>query len=203
MDSVIFPGVELGDEVEVGPFCVVGQPYRSMAAGTVTVIGAGSVIRSHTVVYAGNRIGRGFQTGHGAFLRELNRIGDHVSVGSKSIIEHHVTIEDGVRIHSQAFVPEFTHLKKGCWLGPNVVITNARYPLSPTVKEDLQAAVVEEGAIVGANSTLLPGVTIGAGAVVGAGSVVTRDVPPGAVVAGNPARQINWKKNLPYGSNES
>jgi len=72
-----------------------------------------------------------------------------------------------------------------------VVITNARYPLSRDVKERLQGAHVEAGAIIGANATLLPGVRIGARALVGAGAVVTRDVPPGAVVAGNPARVIN------------
>jgi len=57
------------------------------------VIGDGAVIRSHTVIYAGNRIGRGFQTGHGVMIRESNTIGDEVSIGTGSVIEHHVVIE--------------------------------------------------------------------------------------------------------------
>ncbi len=81
-------------------------------------------------------------------------------------------------------------LEDDCWIGPNVVITNARYPRSPHVKEQLCGATVRRGAKIGANATLLPGVTIGANALVGAGAVVTHDVPEGAVVAGNPAHVI-------------
>ncbi|MBN2472458.1 MAG: N-acetyltransferase [Anaerolineae bacterium] len=124
-------------------------------------------------------------------IRESNTIGDGVSIGTQSVIEHHVTIGDGVRIHTQVFVPEYSVLEEGCWLGPNVVITNARYPQSRGVKDRLAGAFIEAGAMIGANATLLPGVRVGAGALVGAGAVVTRDVPPGMVVAGNPARVIN------------
>jgi acetyltransferase-like isoleucine patch superfamily enzyme len=156
------------------------------------------VIRSHTVLYAGNRIGANFQTGHGAMIREENEIADDVSVGTGSVVEHHVRIARGVRIHSQAFVPEFSVLEEECWIGPNVVITNAKYPRSPGVKESLQGALVRRFAKIGANSTLLPGIEIGEYALVGAGSVVTKDVPPRTVVAGNPARVIKTIDNLPY-----
>ena len=90
-------------------------------------------------------------------------------------------------------------LEDDCWIGPNVVLTNAKYPRAPRVKEELQGPHVERGAKIGANATVLPGVRIGEGALVGAGSVVTRDVPPGAVVAGNPARVIKQIHELPYG----
>lgn len=151
------------------------------------------------MIYAGNRIGKRFQSGHNALIREENSIGDDVSIGSGSIIEHHVKIEDGVRIHSRAFVPEFSILEAGCWIGPGVVITNAKYPLAPDAKKTLKGATVRRGAKVGANSTLLPGVVIGENALVGAGSVVTKDVPAGAVVAGNPAKVIKMVSELPYG----
>jgi acetyltransferase-like isoleucine patch superfamily enzyme len=113
-------------------------------------------------------------------------------------VEHDVTIEDGVRLHSQVFVPEFTRLLAGSWIGPNAVLTNARYPLSRNVKEELAGPVIGRGAIVGANATLLPGLVIGERAVVGAGAVVVRDVDPGAVVAGNPARVVGDISSLPY-----
>jgi len=117
-------------------------------------------------------------------------IGDDVSIGSLSCIEHRVKIGKGVRIHSQAFIPEFSTLKDNCWVGPNVVFTNAPHPQCPKVKECLKGPTVEEGAKIGANSTILPGVVIGKNALVGAGSVVVKDVPPRTVMAGNPARAI-------------
>ena len=89
-------------------------------------------------------------------------------------------------------------LEDNVWIGPNVVFTNAKYPNSPNAKNELKGCYVEKNAIIGANSTILPGIRIGSRAVVGAGSVVTRDVPPGTVVAGNPARIINKIDRLPY-----
>ncbi|MDB4949653.1 MAG: N-acetyltransferase [Gemmatimonadetes bacterium] len=187
--AVVHPNVSLGEDVTIEDFCIVGVPFQGWA-GEATFIGSGAVIRSHTVIYAGNRIGRGFQTGHKVNVRELNVIGDDVSIGTHSIVEHHVTIGNRVRIHSQAFVPEFSVLEDEAWLGPNVVLTNARYPREPGVKDRLEGPVVRRNAKVGANATLLPGVVVGADALVGAGSVVTRDVPERAIVAGNPARPI-------------
>lgn len=197
--SKIHPNVVLGPGVEIGDHVIVGEPPRGAAPGELrTEIGANSVIRSHTVIYAGNRIGERFQTGHHVMIRESNSIGNDVSVGTGSVIEHHVVIEDGVRIHSQAFIPETTVLRRKCWIGPRTCITNARYPLSPGVKDDLRGAVIGERAKVGANATLLPGVKVGEDALVGAGSVVVRDVPDRAVVVGNPARVVNEVGNLPY-----
>jgi len=134
------------------------------------------------------------ETGSG----ELNEIGDNVSVGTISVIEHHVKIGNGVRIHTQAFIPEFSILEDGCWIGPNVVLTNAKYPLSRNVKEELAGPIIKRNAKIGANSTLLPGVVIGENTLVGAGSVITKDVPDGAVVIGNPARIIRYVADLPY-----
>jgi acetyltransferase-like isoleucine patch superfamily enzyme len=150
------------------------------------------------VIYAGNTIGKNFQTGNKVNIRESNRIGDNVSIGTLSVVEHHVEIADNVRIHTQVFIPEFSVLEEGCWIGPNVVFTNAKYPLSPGVKDQLAGPVIKRGAKIGANSTLLPGVVIGENALVGAGSVVVDDVPPGAVVVGNPARVIRQISELPY-----
>ncbi|MDE3088778.1 MAG: N-acetyltransferase [Chloroflexota bacterium] len=176
---------------------MIGEPPRGKEPGELeTRIGARAVIRSHTVIYAGNVIGDDFQTGHGALVREENRIGNNVSIGSHTIVEHHVAIGNGVRLHSNVFVPEFSILEDDCWLGPSVVVTNARYPRSKNVKEQLRGATIKRGAKIGANATLLPGVVIGENALVGAGAVVTRDVPAGAVVAGNPARVIKRVEEL-------
>ncbi len=163
-----------------------------------TILGSEAYLRSHTVIYAGNVTGNGFQTSNKVNIRECNRIGDHVSVGTLSVIKLHVEIGNNVRIHSQAFIPEFSVLEDNAWLGPNVVLTNAKYPLSQGVKESLQGPRINRGAKIGANATILPGVVIGEHALVGAGAVVVKDVPAGVVVAGNPARIIRQLSDLPY-----
>jgi len=185
--SVIDPGVLIGKDARVEDYCLVrsgSQPDE------VTVIGPRAVLRAFTVIGPGNRIGANFQTGTRATLRERNTIGDDVSIGTATVIEHHVTVGHGVRVHSQAFVPEYTTLEDGCWIGPNAVLTNARFPQSPGAKDQLEGPTICSHARIGANVTVLPGVRVGERALVGAGSVVTRDVPPGAIVVGNPARKI-------------
>lgn len=186
----IYPNVRIGKDAVVEDYCIIGAPYKGSLPGELTIIGDHAVIRTHTVIYSGNRIGDNFQTGNKTNIRELNTIGNNVSVGSLSVIEHHVIVEDDVRIHSQAFIPEYSVLKKRCWIGPNVVLTNALYPLSPGVKDTLRGPVIEESAKIGANATVLPGVIVGRNSLVGAGSVVTNNVEEDSIVAGNPARFI-------------
>ena len=196
--AIIYPGVVWGGAYTLGPFVIVGQAPRGHQPGDLaTRIGAGAYINSHTVIYAGNIIGTNLRVGHGVLIREQNEIGDDVSIGSGSNVEHHVRIGNRVRLHSNVFVPELSVLEDDCWLGPNVVVTNARYPATPTTKEELVGAYIEKRAKIGANTTILPGVRIGTDALVGAGAVVTVDVPSGAVVAGNPARVIKYISQIP------
>jgi acetyltransferase-like isoleucine patch superfamily enzyme len=195
--SLIYPGVVWEGNFTLGPFAIIGQPPQGQLPGAKqTQIGDDATIHSHTVIYAGNRIGRNFRSGHGVLLREDNEIGQDVSIGSGSNVEHHVRIGNGVRLHSNVFVPEMSVLEDLCWLGPNVVLTNARYPTSHSAKQQLAGPYIEKGARIGANTTILPGIRIGAYALVGAGAVVTLDVPPEAVVVGNPARIINQVSKL-------
>ncbi|MGA1848605.1 MAG: DapH/DapD/GlmU-related protein [Thermoplasmatota archaeon] len=191
-NAVIHENVVLGKGCIIEDFAVIGAPLAGDEKHPPTTIGEGAVIRSHTVIYAGNRIGKNFQTGNKANIREFNVIGDDVSIGTLSVVEHHVEIENGVRIHSQVFVPEYCRLMEGAWIGPNAVLTNARYPKTRHTKERLEGVIVGKGAKIGANSTVLPGVRIGDGALVGAGSVVTRDVDDLAITFGNPSRRIGW-----------
>lgn len=195
----IFAGVVIGEGASIDDYCIIGAPPRGKKEGELeTTIGQKAVLRSHTVIYAGNRIGERFQTGNKVNIRESNEIGNNVSIGTHSVIEHHIRIGNNVRMHSMVFVPEFTVIEDDAWLGPNVVLTNAKYPLSQGVKETLAGPLVKRGAKIGANATILPGIVIGANSLVGAGSVVTKDVPDNAVVAGNPARLIKMITALPY-----
>ncbi len=195
----VYSGVTIGSGAELGDFVVIGVPPRGAGEGEVpTRIGGDARIRSHTVIYAGNRIGDRFQTGHGAMVREYNEIGDDVSIGSGSIIEHHVKIGHRVRIHSMAFVPEFSVLEDDCWLGPHVVFTNTLFPLSPHAEKYMRGPTIRRGAKIGANATLLPGIVIGEESLIGAGSVVTHDVPPGRLFFGNPAKDVKAVTDLRY-----
>lgn len=199
-DCIIYPNVRIPESAQIGHHVIIGEPSRGRKPGELkTVIGEYAVIRSHTVIYMGNIIGLNFQTGHHVLIRENNKIGNNVSIGTNSIIEFEVVIEDDVRIHSQAFIPEYSVLKKGCWIGPNVVLTNALYPRSPGVKKNLKGPIVEENAKIGANATILPGIIIGKNTLIGAGSVVTKDIPDNKVAAGNPAKIIKDISELPYG----
>ncbi len=186
--AALQPGVELGTGSVVEEFCLIGRLADQHKREINTVIGDNSVLRSHTVIYAGNRIGSGFVTGHHVLIRENNIIGNDVSVGSGSIIEHDVVIGDRVRIHSGVFIPEYSVLEDDCWIGPRVVLTNVPYPQCPDVGSCIRGVRVGSGAKVGANATILPGVRIGKGSLVGSGAIVARDVPAYSVVTCDPAR---------------
>ena len=195
--AIVHPNVSLGEYVRLQDYTIIGVPPRGASPGELnTVLGRGSLIRSHTVIYAGNEIGANFQTGHGVMIRELNQIMDDVSVGTQSVVEHHVMIGKSVRIHSRVFIPEYSILEEGSWVGPGTVFTNATYPLGKGAKATLRGPHLLPRAKIGANATILPGVVIGENSLVGAGSVVVRDVPDGKVVAGNPARIINDVSDL-------
>jgi acetyltransferase-like isoleucine patch superfamily enzyme len=199
MKPIIYENVEFDGSPTLGYHTILGElPQGRSHDEMPTRLGSGAVIRSHTVIYAGNRIGNDFKTGHHVMIREENSIGDYVSIGSGTNIEHHVIIENSVRIHSLAFISEYCHLEEGCWLGPKVVLTNAKYPNQADTKNNLKGVRVCRRAVVGANVTILPGSVIGPGAVIGAGSVVLDDVPSGAVAYGNPARIKGKSFDLGY-----
>jgi acetyltransferase-like isoleucine patch superfamily enzyme len=201
-NAVIYSNVKLGKNCTIEDFAIIGIPVVGTQMGKLeTIIGDNALIRSHTVIYAGNSIGKNFQSGNKTNIRESNQIGNDVSIGTLSVIEHHVRIGNGVRIHTQAFIPEFSDLDDECWIGPSVCFTNAKYPKSRMVKQKLMGPIINRSAIIGANSTIMPGITIGKFAFIGAGSVVTADVPEFAVVVGNPARILKDSRALPYEKN--
>lgn len=152
------------------------------------VLGARARLRSGTVLYTNVVIGDDFETGHNVIVREQTRIGSQVSIWSNSIVDYGCTIGDRVKIHSGVYLAQFTVLEDDVFVAPGVVFANDKYPVRGP--GDLEGPVVRSGARIGVNATILPGVVVGRGALVGAGAVVTRDVPDGAVVAGNPARPI-------------
>lgn len=182
--AVIADDAAIAEGASIGPFCVMGVDGTGMALA----VGQSAVARSHTVIYRNVSIGDAFHAGHGVLVRDRTVIGTNVSIGSHCVIEHSVTLEDNVRIHSNCFVPELSLVRTGAWLGPGVIVTNARYPNRPETKDKLEGVTIGRGAVIGAGAVLLPGVVIGDHALVGAGAVVARDVPPDTTVFGNPAK---------------
>jgi len=133
-------------------------------------IGKGTRIWQFCVVLPGAQIGVDCNICSHVFIE------NDVVVGDRVTIKCGVQLWDGVTIEDDAFI------------GPNVTFTNDRYPPSDNFNEKIERTKVGQGASIGANATILPGVSIGEGSMIGAGSVVTRDVPAGELWLGNPAR---------------
>lgn len=136
------------------------------------LIGAGTRVWQFVVVLPGARIGEDCNLNAQCFIENDVILGDRVTIKSG------VQLWDGVRLEDDVFV------------GPNATFTNDKFPRSKVYPDAFLKTVVKRGASIGANATVLCGVTIGEGAMVGAGSVVTHDIPAGEVWVGNPARRL-------------
>lgn len=115
-------------------------------------------------------------------------IGQNANICSHCLIENDVLVGDRVTVKSGVQLWDGISLEDDVFIGPNVTFTNDPFPRSKQYPASFPRTLVKRGASIGANATILPGITIGEGAMVGAGSVVTRDVPSNTLVVGNPAR---------------
>jgi acetyltransferase-like isoleucine patch superfamily enzyme len=136
------------------------------------------------------QIGRGTRIWQFVVIVKGARIGTNCNICSHCFIEGDVIIGDDVTLKSGVQLWEGTELRNGVFVGPNATFTNDLYPRSRHYPESFPRTIIGEGASIGANATLLPGITIGARAMIGAGAVVLKDVPEGAVVVGNPGRIV-------------
>ena len=196
--AVVYPGVELGDDVAIGDHAVVGkQPTlgrRSTAAREELpplVVGDGCAILAGAVVFAGTRLGRGVVVGDQACVRERCELGDEVVVGRGSLVENDTTVGARTRIQANAYVTAYSTLEEDVFVAPCVVTTNDNFMGRTEARLELmRGPTIRRGARIGGGAVLLPGIEVGEEAFVGAGAVVVRDVAPRTVVVGNPARVL-------------
>jgi UDP-2-acetamido-3-amino-2,3-dideoxy-glucuronate N-acetyltransferase len=150
-------------------------------------------IHPTAVVDAGAAIGAGTRIWHFCHVMPLAVIGQGCNIGQNVYIDNHAVVGNGVKIQNNVSVYNGVVLEDGVFVGPSAVFTNVVNPRSFIErKTEFRPTLVQQGASIGANATIVCGITIGRYALVGAGAVVTHDVPPHALVTGLPARQTGW-----------
>ena len=150
-------------------------------------------IHPTAIVDAGAVIGEGSRVWHWVHICGGARIGRGCSFGQNVFVGNRVTIGDNVKIQNNVSVYDNVRLEDDVFCGPSAVFTNVYNPRAVVVrKNEYRDTLVKRGATLGANCTIICGITIGEHAFVAAGAVVTRDVPAHALVVGNPARQKGW-----------
>jgi len=139
-----------------------------------------------------SNIGEGTRVWQFAVVLRDAQIGRDCNICAHTLIESDVTIGNNVTVKSGVYIWDGTRISNNVFIGPNVTFTNDKMPRSKIYPDEFLKIIINEYASIGANATLLPGITIGKHAMVGAGSVVTKDVPDYAVVVGNPAKIIRY-----------
>ena len=196
--AIVYPGTRLGEGCRIGEFAVVGKQPTLSPRSTASIeplapaeLGDGSVVSTGAVVFAGTRIGARVNVGDQAAVRERFVVGVDDVNGRGSLVENDTTIGALTKIQAHAYVTAYSTLEEEVFIAPCVVTTNDNF-MGRTEKRRalMRGPTIRRGARVGGGALLCPGVEIGAEAFVGARAVVVRDVPPGVVVVGNPAREL-------------
>jgi len=143
-----------------------------------------------------NDIGQGTKIWQFAVVLKGAVVGSDCNICAHTFIEHDVELGDRVTVKSGVFLWSGTRIGDDVFIGPNATFTNDIFPRSRKYPQQFKGITICNGASVGANATLLPGIVIGKGAMVGAGAVVTKDVPEYAVVVGNPAEITRYVNNV-------
>ena len=194
---------KIGEGTIISDNVIIGYPSRDELKGSKSIdpdeltdidgatIGNNCTLRDYGIIYSKTILGESVQTGHHYLVREKTKIGSKTLIGSNVIIENECKIGNNVSIQSGVYISTYCMIGDNVFLGPYSVLTNDKYiGYKDPRKRGLEGVVIEKNASIGANATILPGITFGRNVVVGSGAVVTKDVPPEVVVVGNPARVL-------------
>jgi len=196
--AIVYPGTVLGEGVKVLENAVVGKQPTLSPRSTAkreplppTVIGAGTIVSTGAIVFAGSSIGERVILGDQSCVRERVAIGDDVVVGRGSLVENDTTIGAMTKIQADAYITAYSTLEEHVFIAPCVVTTNDNW-MGRTEKRfgNIKGPTIRRGARIGGGAILCPAIEIGEDAFVGAGAVVTKDVPARVVVVGSPARVL-------------
>ena len=196
--AIVLPGTVVGEGCRILDYAVVGKQPVLSPRSTAAVeelppleLGAGTIVSTGAIVFAGTTLGERVIVGDQACVRERCTIGDDVVVGRGSLVENDTEVGARTKIQADAYVTAYSLLEEDVFIAPCVVTANDNFMGRTERRHALRRGpTVRRGARIGAAAVLLPGIEVGEEAFVGAGAVVIRDVPAHAVVVGNPARQI-------------
>jgi acetyltransferase-like isoleucine patch superfamily enzyme len=174
-------------------------PRHALGFGNLIEYEGGIRASPFVVVHPGANIGRRCTIWHFAIINEGAILLEDCVIGSGVWIGRHARIGNRVRMQDKAHITPSMYIGNDVFIGHYVVTCNDRRPRAGNQNWTPEPPVVEDGASIGGGAVILPGVRIGAGAMIGAGAVVSRDVPPGAVVRGEPAR-ITGRADIPSGA---
>jgi acetyltransferase-like isoleucine patch superfamily enzyme len=194
--ATVYPGTVLGEGVKVLENAVVGKQPTLSPRSTAkreplppAVLGAGSIVSTGAIVFAGTEVGERVILGDQSCVRERVAIGDDVVVGRGSLVENDTTIGARTKIQAEAYVTAYSTVEEDVFIAPCVVTTNDNFMGRTEQRLALmKGPTIRRGARIGGGAILCPGIEVGEEAFVGAGAVVTNDVPPRALVVGSPAR---------------
>jgi acetyltransferase-like isoleucine patch superfamily enzyme len=196
--AVVYPGTVIGEGCKILDYAVVGKQPTLSPRSTAKreklpplVIGPGTVVSTGAVVFAGTTVGERVIVGDQACVRERCTIGDDVVIGRGSLVENDTSVGALTKIQAHAYITAYSLLEDNVFIAPCVITTNDNFMGRTEKRHDqIKGPTIRRGARIGGGAVLLPGIEIGEEAFVGAGAVVIKDVPPRALVVGNPARQI-------------
>ena len=198
----VIGGSTIGDGCFLDPDVVVGYPSGDELALlgsdreaeiTGATVGDSCTLRSGTL-YSRARLGNSVRSGHGWLVREDSTVGNGCLIGTGVTIDNDCRIGDHCSLQTGVYIPTGSRIGDRCFLGPNATLTNDRTPLRTDYR--LEGVTLGDDVTVGANATLMPGISVGEGAFIAGGAVVTRDVPAWKMAVGVPARIVDLPENL-------
>jgi len=196
--AVVFPGTVIGEGCRILDYAVVGKQPTLSPRSTAKredlpplELGAGTIVSTGAVVFAGTTVGERVIVGDQSCIRERCSIGDDVVLGRGSFVENDTSVGALTKIQAHAYITAYSTLEDNVFIAPCVITTNDNF-MGRTEKRHalMRGPTIRRGARVGGGAVLLPGVEIGEEAFIGAGAVVVRDVEPRTLMVGNPARRL-------------